>query len=337
MKKLIYAIFFFLMSLQLFGQDLKNNISIHDPAMAKQGNRYYLFGTGNGISYYSSTDKINWKAEQPIFKEAPEWALKAIPGFKNHIWAPDISYFDGLYYLYYSVSSFGKNKSCIGLATNKTLNPNDADYLWIDHGKIIQSIPGINNWNAIDPNLISDKQGRPYLAFGSFWEGLKLVKLKRNRLEINQKINHLPTIASRVKQSSKQIKSANNQPDEAIVNAIEAPYIFYKNDWYYLFVSTDYCCKGPKSTYKMVVGRSKKLQGPYLDKDGIALANGGGSLLLAGDKNWYGVGHNAVYTFDDEDYIVFHGYDVSQKGKSKLRIEVLKWENNWPYVDVKPK
>lgn len=333
--KVICSIFLFLMSLQLVGQELKNNIPIHDPVMAKQGNRYYLFGTGNGISFYSSADKINWKAEQPIFKEAPEWAVRAIPGFKNHIWAPDISFYHGLYYLYYSVSTFGKNNSCIGLATNTTLDPNDVNYHWIDRGKIIQSIPKITNWNAIDPNLITDKHGKPYLAFGSFWEGLKLVKLKRNRLKINQDISQLPTLASRVKDTTHKNRQAiKDYPKVAVENAIEAPFIFYKSGWYYLFASTDYCCKGPKSTYKMIFGRAKNVKGPYFDKDGISLAKGGGSLLLAGDENWYGVGHNAVYTFDDQDYIVFHGYDVSAKGKSKLRIESLKWEDNWPYVSV---
>jgi arabinan endo-1,5-alpha-L-arabinosidase len=150
-------------------QELKTGISVHDPVMIKQDSVYYLFCTGQGIAMWSSTDRIHWKAEHKIFESAPQWAVDAIPGFKNHIWAPDISYYNGLYYLYYAVSAFGKNTSAIGLATSPTLHTDDPAYRWTDHGQIIRSIPGKTNWNAIDPNLITDKDGTPYRAFGSFW------------------------------------------------------------------------------------------------------------------------------------------------------------------------
>ena len=81
-----------------------------------------------------------------------------------------------------------------------------------------------------------------------------------------------------------------------------------------------------------MVGRSERVQGPYTDKDGVAMNSGGGSLLLEGDKNWYGVGHNAVASFDGKDYLVFHGYDAHDDGKPKLRTEELKWENDWVFV-----
>ena len=114
--------------------------------------------------------------------------------------------------------------------------------------------------------------------------------------------------------------------------AIEAPFIFKKFDYFYLFASYDYCCRGAKSTYKMRVGRSKTLAGPYLDKDGVPMTQGGGTLLLEGNAEWHGVGHNAVCTFDGVDYLVFQGYDAKDKGRSKLRVEVLKWENSWPVM-----
>lgn len=321
-------------------QELQQNIPVHDPVMIKQDSTYYLFSTGWGIAEWSSKDMKNWKQEKPIFRMAPEWAVKVVPGFKNHIWAPDISYFKGQYYLYYSVSAFGKNTSCIGLATNKTLNPNDPNYQWVDHGKVIQSTPGVNNWNAIDPNLITDKRGTPYLAFGSFWEGIKLVKLTKDRIHVAESLNHLPTIASRKKDSSVRgnLPAVDGNPIDAGGNAIEGAFIFHKNNWYYLFASIDYCCRGPKSTYKMIIGRARTLKGPYFDKEDFPLAKGGGSLLLAGDENWYGVGHNAVCTFDGVDYLIFHGYDASDGGRSKLRIEKLTWDRDkWPIVHLKNK
>ena len=315
--------------------ELHQNISVHDPVMARQGDTWYLFCTGRGIAMWSSQDLKTWKSEKPIFAAAPEWAVQAVPTFRNHIWAPDISYYKGRYYLYYSVSAFGKNTSAIGLATNTTLNPEAKDYKWVDHGKVIQSFPGQTNWNAIDPHLITDKWGTPWLSFGSFWEGLKLVKLNKDRMTLAQSPDQLPTIASRKKNAATagNLPATGNNPADAGGNAIEAPFIFRKKGYYYLFASTDYCCKGINSTYKMVVGRSKNVQGPYLDRDGLSMAQGGGTLLLEGNKDWHGVGHNSVYTFGKKDYLVFHGYDAADNGRSKLRMETLTWDKaGWPRV-----
>jgi len=236
--------------------------------------------------------------------------------------------------LYYSVSAFGKNTSCIGLATNKTLNPLDPEFKWVDQGKVIQSVPGKTNWNAIDPNLIVNEKGVPYLCFGSFWDGIKLVKLKPDAKSVAENPENIPTIASRKTDS----KSANppavdDNPIDAGGNAIEAPFIFKKNKYYYLFASIDYCCKGINSTYKMIVGRSEKVTGPYVDQSGKPMSKGGGTILLQGDDNWHGVGHNAVVSFDGIDYLVFHGYDAHDDGKPKLRIEKLDWnKDGWPLV-----
>ncbi|RYE36383.1 MAG: arabinan endo-1,5-alpha-L-arabinosidase, partial [Sphingobacteriaceae bacterium] len=292
MNKLHFIILMLFLSAQnLNAQDLQTNISVHDPVIIKQDSLYYIFCTGQGITNWSSRDMIHWKREKPIFAEAPKWAVDTIPGFKGHIWAPDISYYNGLYYLYYSVSAFGKNTSAIGVATNKTLHTDDPDYHWVDHGRVIQSYPGKTHWNAIDPNLITDKNGTPYLAFGSFWDGLKLVKLKKDRLSIDQNPADLLTIASRKKDKNVNLPATDNNPVDAGGNAIEGAFIFKKNNYYYLFASIDYCCKGPKSTYKMIIGRAKTAQGPYLDESGLPLAHGGGTILLQGDQNWYGVGH----------------------------------------------
>jgi len=319
-----------------YSQEIKTRISVHDPVIIKQDSIYHLFCTGWGIASWRSKDMVNWTMEKPVFANAPQWAIDAVPGFKGHIWAPDISYYNGQYYLYYSVSAFGKNTSCIGVATNKTLDTASADFKWTDHGKLIQSVPQKTNWNAIDPNLIVDNDGTPYLAFGSFWGGLKIVKLNRDRISLAQSLDGIPTIATRVK----NIKQSNNPPAvddnpvDAGGNAIEAPFIYKKGKYFYLFASADYCCKGPQSTYKMIVGRSKHLLGPYTDEEGAKMSMGGGSIVLEGDKNWYGVGHNAVGAFDGTDYLVFHGYDASDKGKSKLIIGKITWEKGWPKVKI---
>jgi arabinan endo-1,5-alpha-L-arabinosidase len=331
MKKLLILVFS-LFCLSAAAQELRKDISVHDPVMIKAKDTYYIFCTGMGISVWSSKDRVNWKAEEPVFSDAPAWTAKAVPGFKKHFWAPDISYWNGWYYLYYSISAFGKNTSAIGLVTNKTLDPLSADFKWEDQGKIIQSYPGLTNWNAIDPNLITDQKGNPYLAFGSFWDGLKLVKLSKNRLKVIGDTVKLRTIASRKKDTSAvNPPSVDNNPPDAGGNAIEAPFIFRKAKYFYLFASIDYCCKGPESTYKMIIGRSKSLQGPYLDEKGLDLRHAGGTILLQGDQDWYGVGHNAVLSTDGKDYLVYHGYDAHDEGRPKLQIRELVWAaDGWP-------
>lgn len=301
-------------------------IPVHDPVMIRQDSMYYLFCTGRGIAMWSSPDRLFWKYEKPIFDKAPDWVIKAVPGFKEHMWAPDIAYYNGRYCLFYSVSAFGKNTSCIGLVTNKTLHVHSPDYKWEDHGSIIQSIPGRDNWNAIDPNLIVDEAGKPWLSFGSFWGGIKLVKLKDDLSGIADDPQEWHTLASR----ARDFKTGDLDAGEA---AIEAPFIFKKGEYYYLFVSFDVCCRGVNSTYKVVVGRSKALRGPYLDKNDQKMRNGGGSLVIQGDENWHGVGHNAVATFDQVDYLITHAYDAADNGRPKLRMNPLSWDaEGWPVV-----
>lgn len=306
---------------------LAQSIRVHDPVMIRQGDTYYLFCTGMGISVFSSKDLTNWKKEAPVFAAAPSWAVDEIPGFKGHIWAPDISFHDGTYYLYYSVSAFGKNTSCIGLATNKTLDPNDKNFKWVDHGKVIQSVPGRDLWNAIDPNLVVDSQQVPWLAFGSFWSGMKLVKLNPDRTTI-AKPEEWYTISKRARDFRTDDRNAGE-------GAVEAPFIFRKNGLFYLFVSFDFCCRGAESTYKIVVGRSDKVQGPYHDAAGNRLDQGGGTLVLKGNERYPGVGHNSVYTIDGEDLMLFHAYDMHDDGKPVLKITKLRWnEDGWPEASL---
>ena len=299
-------------------------IPVHDPVIILQDSTYYVFCTGQGITVFSSADRKHWKQQPPIFNEPPVWAVKAVPGFKGHIWAPDISYHNGQFYLYYAVSAFGKNTSCIGLATNKTLDAASKEFTWVDHGKVIQSVPNRDMWNAIDPNLIIDENKTPWLSFGSFWEGIKMVKLDSTLTAIAQP-EEWYSIAARKRNAS----LPDSMPGDA---AIEAPFIYRHDKYYYLFTSFDYCCRGEKSTYKMMVGRSEKVTGPYADKAGVLLTLGGGSLVVEGDKNWYGVGHNAVGDFNGTDYLIFHGYDAKDNGRSKLRMEKIDWINGWPTV-----
>lgn len=301
-------------------------VSIHDPVMARQDGTYYLFSTGPGITFYSSTDLKTWRLRGRVFPADPAWAKQVSPNFNGHIWAPDISRHDGKYYLFYSVSAFGKNTSAIGVTVNPTLDPDSPAYHWEDQGIVVRSFPNRDLWNAIDPNVVVDAEGTAWLAFGSFWSGVKLTKLAPDWKALAEP-QEWHAIAKR--ERSVLVDDTQAGPAE-----IEAPFIFHKGGYYYLFVSWGLCCRGQDSTYKLAVGRARDVRGPYLDRNGKDLAEGGGSLLLAGNADWPGLGHNSAYTFDGKDYLVFHAYETADHGLQKLKIAELKWDDGlWPVVD----
>lgn len=300
------------------------NPDVHDPVMAYEDGVYYMFTTGFGIGLMSSTDLINWKQEKAPLDPIPAWASEPVPAYNGHTWAPDIIKVGDRWYLYYSCSTFYKNISVIGVATNKTLNPESPDYKWEDLGLVIQSRPGVNDWNAIDPNIILDKKGNPWMTFGSFWDGIQLVQLKK---DMKTPVGEPKTIARR-----RNPESVAHLQETANNNAIEAPFITYHDGYYYLFVSYDFCCKGLSSNYKTAVGRSKKVTGPYLDKEGKDMAATGGTVIAGESENYSGVGHCSVYKFGDKWYIAAHGYDKKRRGASKLFLREIEWKDGWPVI-----
>ena len=261
---------------------LEGDISpIHDPAIIREGDTYYVFATnrfaGKLVPIFCSQDLHHWKFCGHVFDSVPEWALREIPGARG-IWAPDISHFDGKFRLYYSVSTFGSNHSAIGLITNQTLDPGSPNYRWVDEGLVVSSRRE-DDWNAIDPIIVVDANSDVWLAFGSFWGGIKMRKLDPKTGKLSRSDTTLYSLASR-------------RPLEP--PAVEAPSIVRHEKYYYLFVSFDFCCRGKDSTYKIMVGRSKKITGPYLDRDSKPLMAGGGTLLMAGTGAWRGPGGQSV-------------------------------------------
>jgi len=288
---------------------------VHDPSIIKSDQYYYIFSTGDRIEMRRSSDMQHWQRLNQVFPSIPEWGEEEVPGVSN-IWAPDIFYKDSTYYLYYSLSTFGSNHSRIGLATNPTLNPDNKSYKWTDQGKVIESNSG-DSYNAIDPNIVKDNQGKLWLSFGSYWSGIKIIELDST------------TMKPKVGATLHSIAGRHNW------GAIEAPYIIFKNNYYYLFVSFDACCQGVNSTYKIRVGRSTTITGAYSDKNNTPMLNGGGSLIMASDDRWKGPGHCAILQEDDEIWLVYHAYDANNNGIPTLQIENLIWdENGWPEIEM---
>ena len=298
---------------------------VHDPVIMKQAGTWYVFSTNGSpgalIPIRCSRDLRRWSLCGHVFDQLPEWTRREIPGARAP-WAPDISFFNGTYHLYYAVSTFGKNESAIGLATNRTLDSASPDYRWEDQGMVVRSHKD-DDWNAIDPNLFIEDSDRLWLDWGSFWGGIKMRRIDPRTGKFSAADSTLYSLAARPR-----------TPE--IRGSVEAPFLVRHGGYFYLFVSFDFCCRGAKSTYNVVVGRSRRVTGPYTDRTGKPMMEGGGTLVIeATTPNWRGPGHEAVLQDAGGDYLVFHAYH-GITGKSFLQISTMAWEDGWPRVGRLP-
>ncbi len=338
MKTLLTTCLLLACSASLSAQDAKRHFPreafqtetpmVHDPVMAYEDSTYHIYATGLGIQHMTSRDLKTWTVlPQPVMTVIPQWAQDSVPGFKHHVWAPDVIKWHGRWWMAYSCSTFGKNTSAIGLLSSPSLNYP----VWNDEGCIVKSLDKRNNWNAIDPNFIIDEQDQPWMVWGSFWDGIQMARLDTT---MHIAAGEQPRTIARRYDPACKTQAPNPTSKYAGRNAIEAPFIFKHNGFYYLFVSWDYCCRGSKSTYRVVVGRSKHVAGPYLDDKGKDMLLGGGRPFIEGDKKHFeAAGHCAAYNMNGQDIFICHGYSIDHKGAAILIQKPIKWTaEEWPEI-----
>jgi arabinan endo-1,5-alpha-L-arabinosidase len=311
----------------------------------KDGDTYYVFATGVAatgsaakggerallpqLPIRCSVDMRVWRRCGAVFPEMPEWIRERSP-LTEELWAPDISYFNGEFHLYYAYSVFGKNTSGIGLATNRTLDAASPQYEWVDRGLVLESTSK-DDFNAIDPNVVLAGR-RAWLSFGSFWTGIKMLRLDEHTGLLSQKDTRLFALASRGAPAHVTDADAKLPPDN---EAVEAPFVFEHNGWFYLFVSWDLCCRGVKSTYQERVGRSRSVTGPYLDREGKPMLGGGGTQVLAANAAWVGPGGASLVHLPEGDVMVFHAYSA-EDGRAAMQVAKVVWREDWPVVEWGP-
>jgi arabinan endo-1,5-alpha-L-arabinosidase len=292
---------------------LRGELGIHDPStiVACDGT-YWVFGTGRGILSRFSRDLVEWRAGAPVFDTAPPWTTNVVAGHRGRFWAPDVIHLHDRYLLYYSVSSWGSRNSAIGLVSNSTLNPAAPGFHWEDGGIVIRSSEQ-DDFNAIDPSVVRDAEGRLWLAFGSFWSGIKLVELD-------------PRTGLRL---------GTGAPLQALAwsESIEAACLYPRSGAWYLFVNWGLCCRGTNSTYEIRVGRSARVTGPYLDRDGVDLLRGGGSVVLQTAGSEIGPGHAGILSEGGTNWLSYHYYSGREQGRAMLGLRSLRWTaDGWPEV-----
>jgi hypothetical protein len=293
----------------------------HDPTMAREGGYYYVVITGDAqrphtyLPMKRSRDLVHWEELGPVFTTLPSWVVQELGVTPADAWAPKLVRVGGVWALYYAVSRFGTQNSVIGLATSPTLDPASPNHGWVDRGMVMRSTPGVDDFNAIDPDYVTDAQGNAWLAFGSFWGGIKMRRLDPATGMLSTVDTTVYPLASRV------------APD-----AEEGPSIVRHGGYYYLFLSFDFCCRGVESDYRMVVGRSTSVTGPYVDRAGVPLTGGGGTEVLRGYNEFVGTGGGDVYSTDRSTFLVNHYYDATDAGTPRLNVRPMLWNDGWPVV-----
>ncbi len=285
-------------------------VRVHDPSLVRtESGTHYLYGTHGGIRMYSSPDRVHFAPAGQAFAQAPAWTAAYTRG---DLWAPDVSFHHGRYWLYYAASKFGTNTSAIGLATSATAAPGS----WEDQG-IVYSSDAKSSFNAIDPALIVDREGSWWLAFGSFWSGIQLIRID-------------PATGKQAAWDRTRHELARRPaPSE-----IEAPAILRHGKYYYLFVSFGQCCRGVNSTYRIMVGRAREITGPYTDRAGVPMLEGGGTPVVEAHGRIAGPGGQSVLDDGGEDLLVYHYYDAESGGAPAFGMDRLAWDSDgWPRIE----
>jgi Predicted beta-xylosidase len=286
---------------------LSGNLGTHDPTLIEENGVWWEFQTGLGIYGKRSNDGLRWEPLPSIFENKLSWWTNYVPNQEGRdVWAPDIHHFNNRVWMYYSISTFGSRQSAIGLASASSIATGD----WRDDGLVINTTSA-SDYNAIDPNLFIDPQGDPWLTFGSWNSGIKLTRINPTTMKPT---GQLYSLARRD-------------------GGIEAPTLVHRDGYYYLFVSIGACCAGVDSTYRIMVGRAQQITGPYVDKNGVNMMQGGASLVKGNDGRWIGPGGQDVHVQNGQYIIAYHVYDANDNGAPVLKIATLGWdEQGWPFL-----
>ena len=303
---------------------LKGDLNIHDPTLLKVPDGYVVMGTGyegiNGgtLRFSTSPDGLTWTDAGHLNDHQPTWVGKLLGQEPPNLWAPTLFQKGKTTYLYFAASTFGKNTSGIGLMTNPALTAARPGEGWTDRGLVFASKRG-DNFNAIDPFRIDTADGRAWLAFGSFWDGIKMRSLDPVTGLLNKQDTTLYNLASRGG------------------GAIEAASVVQHGKYFYLFASFDRCCAGLSSTYRIMVGRAQTVTGPYTDKAGVPMMKGGGTQLQASQGRFIGPGGQEGYADGATEKLVYHYYDRDAGGASTLQTSPLVWgADGWPTLGALP-
>ena len=263
---------------------------VHDPSRLMARDGYFMFyvtarGPNAGVEErYFSPGSTEWVHNKHLLtgEGRPGWIKELLPDNDGSCWAPDIIEVDGELVMYYSMSEFdGIRNTAVGRAIATGEAPNME---WLDAGQpVLYSAIEEDTLSVIDPCPFEDEDGRLWLVMGG--RRIWITELDKETGLLKERPDDFT-----FEEGDERFKMIATKE-----GWVEAAYLWKKDSWYYLFVNWGACCRRMRSTYNIRVGRSKKITGPYLDKDGVDLAKEGGSLVLEGEGRFIGPGHPGIY------------------------------------------
>lgn len=324
---------------------LKGDVNMHDPAGLMIVDGYVIsYCTRRTIPMrYLEPGSDVWKEGTPAFPDGPpEWVKEILPRNKG-FWAPHIPFSRIMYYSC-ADDRDGKDVAVIGRATAVGEPPN---LKWVDDGKpvIYCDRDCEEEPFAIDPAVYKGANDSLWMVYGSHWSGIWIVELdpKTGHLKNEMAKNMGWTADNPV---FHKVAATDHEPiptdaSMSMAGSIEAPYVYWDGKkYYYLFVNWDKCCSGIRSTYNICVGRSESPYGPFIDKEGRDMAEGGGTMFRETDGRFIGPGHANIFDYKDakgkiRHIFTYHYYDGEDNGHFKMQARELKFENGWPVLTDK--
>ncbi|OUM65285.1 glycoside hydrolase family 43 protein [Piromyces sp. E2] len=321
-----------------------SGVSVHDPSIVKDGNKYYIFGSHMDTAYttdlrtftklYSGVNENN-KMFTNLFSRS-NYAPFSYVGKNSDggysVWAPDVMYNKSMrkWVQYFCTSStFIKSNICYATA-DRVEGPYTYQSCFIYSGFVgntvgktnLRAITGgtdgnryypNNNYNyrvfpnAIDPSVFYDFNDRLWMVYGSWSGGIYMLELNKNT---GLPLHNINNGNNTDKYFGKKIAGGNHQ-------SIEGPYILPHSGtgWYYLFVS--YGTLTSNGGYQIREFRSRNPDGPYVDVRGREFMGGTNAdygVKIMGNYNFPGLskaymapGHNSVIRdSDNKVYLVYH-------------------------------
>ena len=289
--------------------------SAADPTVIRTEEGFYLYATQTNsywIPIYFSKDLVNWEFKRSAFRNATKPKPDVLPG-GGAFWAPEIRYINGKYVLYFSWAKWGDGS--ISYTAVATSDSPVGDFL---NAKPLLITDDFGS-NCID-QFYYEEDGKKYMFVGSF-NGIYVTELTDDGLSVKRDADGKLVLKKQV-----------------CGRAFEGTNIYKKGKYYYLFASINNCCDGINSRYKVVVGRSEKLLGPYVDRKGKDMLDNSWELVLGGDgETFFGPGHNSIIIPDDAgtDWMIYHSY-VKENGAVGGRLGMLDrivWSaDGWPTI-----
>ena len=323
--------------------NLEININAENPVVVEYEDRYYLFHSDRGIATWTSRDRNNWIRQNPVFDTIPGWITEKAGEQNYQLSAAEIVQSNGRYYLYYTARADSTEDIFYGLASNRTLNPRSEEFEWRDQGDVFPNKSEIDTRSIRHLSFTQAGQNANWLILNDRSETISIIQLTDSLMipDGSNSDSNTYEIAS-LSNAHSDRNEAYRCPDESLesidadINTVgyEKPVLIEKDNSYYLFLTVSKTCRDNAVYTSYITGRAKSITGPYVDRNGARIDNGGGSQFITGLEDKHPFYINSIRNFDGTDYVIGHTMNTETSRATLLMLELSWSEDGWPQVVV---